>query len=151
MALNSDRIKPAEFARNVFAMTVPQGVTFEDVKKPEFYAHIAAKLHPTDHIEVTDDEGTFFAELFVVACARNWAKVSVLRFHELEESRPEADKEVGEAFAEELKKYKVDWTQNSKARVIRLTDKQVLSEQHASKAAAEKWLKDYITTNIALV
>ena len=151
MALNSDRIKPAEFARNVFAMTLPEGVTFEQAREPAFYAHIAAKLHPTDRIEVTDDEGTFFAELFVVSCARNWAKVSVLRYHELEESRPASNEKTDVFFTEELKKYRIDWTQNTKARVIRVLDKQVLSENHTSKAIAETWLRDYITKTIVLV
>lgn len=149
MSLMQDRIKPAEYVRNVFAVVLPQGTKFEDVKDPAFWAHTASKLHPTDRIEVLDEEGTFFAELLVVACARNWAKVSVLRFHELTESIPDAKQQTSDAMKEERAKYKVDWQQGTKARVIRLSDKQTLVDNLPSKADAEKWLTTYLTQNFS--
>ena len=139
MALNQDAIKPAEFVRNVFAVTLPIGTPFEEVTKPEFWAHTAAKFHPTDRVEIMDAECTYFAEAIVISCARNWAKLSVLRFNELSESKPHVSTNVAER-----DKFKVDWTQNTKARVVRIADKQVIKEFVPSKADAEKWLTTYI-------
>jgi hypothetical protein len=144
MALTQDQLKLAEFSRNVFAIELPANTTLDDVKKPEFWAHTASKLHPTDRIEVLDAEGTFFAELFVVACARNWAKVSVLRFVELTESVANGKKVASDAKKEERAKYLVEWTQGDKGRVIRLSDKQVISKDHPNKVAAEAWLDKFI-------
>jgi hypothetical protein len=145
MALTQDKLKLAEFARNVFAIELPPNTTIDDVKKPEFWAHVAGKLHPTDRIEVLDAEGTFFAELFVVACARNWAKVSVLRFVELVESVADGKKATKDELKDERAKYVVEWTQGDKGRVVRLSDKQVITKDHASKAAAEAWLEKFIS------
>lgn len=146
MALTQEKIKPAEFVRNVFAVVLPLGTKFEEIKDPAYWAHTAAKLHPTDRIEVMDEEGTFFAELLVVSCARNWAKVSVLRFHELVESLPTARQQQSDAMKDERAKYKVDWQQGTKARVIRLSDKQTLIDNLPSKADAEQWLTRYLST-----
>lgn len=150
MALMQDSIKPAEYMRNVFAATLPPNTSFEDVKKEAFWAHVAAKFHPTDRVEVMDAEGTFFAELMIISCGRNWAKVSVLRFHELSETLPQAAAEATQKGSNsKLAEYEVDWTQATKARVVRLVDKEVIKENFPSKADAQKWLLSYVDGIVA--
>jgi hypothetical protein len=144
MALMQDKLNQAEYVRSVFAVTLPYGTPFDDIKNPAFWAHTAAKLHPTDRIEVVDEEGTYFAEVMVISCARNWAKVSILRFHELSESIPNAKDDASADIQDKLGEYTVDWTQNTRARVIRKSDREVIKENFASKADATKWLASYV-------
>ena len=146
MALMQDKLKQADYVRNVFAATIPQGTEFNEILNPAFWAHTSNKLHPTDRIEIMDEEGTYFAEVMVVSCAKNWAKVSVLRFHELSEAIPDSKATTAEELKAKKLEYKIDWTQDTKARVIRLADKQVLQENFPSKADAEKWLTSYLTS-----
>lgn len=135
MALVADRIKQAEFVRNIWAVTPEINTKFEDLKKPSYWAHVAAKLHPSDRIEVVSEDSTYFAELYVVSCGRNWAKVSVLRFIELEEDQ--ADMTQSET-------HKVEWVGGSaKARVVRLEDNAVIKEGFQNKAEAAKWLEGH--------
>jgi len=148
MALMQDKLNQAEYVRSVFAVTLPYGTPFDDIKNPAFWAHTAAKLHPTDRIEIMDEEGTYFAEVMVSSCARNWAKVSVLRFHELAESLPEGRSSAVDTLKDKMAEYEVDWTQNTKARVVRKSDREVIKENFASKADATKWLASYAANTV---
>lgn len=141
MALSPSSLKPAEYVRNVFAITPEHGVTIDDLKEPEYWAHVAAKLHPTDRVEVTSEDGTWFAEVFVTACARNWAQVSVLRFHELAEATKPA--------VSNSPKHIVQWKgQNKLHCVIRVSDKAVIKEAFTTAALANAWLADYETKSL---
>lgn len=137
MALTADRIKLAEYVRNIFVIVPELNTKLEDMLRPAFWSHVAAKLHPSDRIEVIAEDGTYFAEFYVVSCGRNWAKVSLLRMHELAEDTPEVTKAVSS-------EYEVQWAGGQeKARVIRLVDKQVLQAGLSSKKEAAEWLAKY--------
>ncbi len=77
------RCKPAEIARNSWAVTVEHGTNREDLRRPEFWALVGKNFRPYDRIEVRADDGTFFAEYLVVTADRAWAKVHELRFEKL--------------------------------------------------------------------
>lgn len=77
------RCKTADIARNLWVVTVEQGTTREDLKRPEFWALVGKNFRPTDRIEVHADDGTFFAEYLVITADRAWAKVHELRFEPL--------------------------------------------------------------------
>lgn len=142
MVLTPERIKQAEFARNVFAISPEPNVKLADMLQPAFWSHVAAKLHPTDRIEVIPEDGTYFAEFYVVSCGRNWAKVSLLRMHELVEDTPEA---ASTASVE----YEVQWAGGQeKARVMRLSDKAVIQSGFATKKDAAEWLHKYETEHM---
>ena len=141
MALSPSNLKPAEYVRNVFAITPEHGVTIDDLKEPGYWAHVAAKLHPTDRIEVTSEDGTWFAEVFVNAAAHNWAQVTVLRFHELAEAAKPA--------VNVAPKHSVQWKgQNKLHCVIRTSDKAVVKEGFTSAALANAWVADYETKSL---
>ena len=135
MALNAQHMKPVEFVRNVFGVTAPAGSKFEDVLKTDFWTHVAARFHPTDRIEVMADDGSWFAELIVISCARNWAKVSTLRFVELSESTPD------EAPAGE---FEVKWRGQANGHcVVRLSDKEVIKSNFPTAKEAKVWLAEH--------
>lgn len=138
MKLNTDRMHAADYVRNVFSVTAPIGVAVSDLTNPEFWTHVASKLHPTDHIEVIAEDGTYFAELFVISAGGNWAKVAVLRQINLEYS--------GEAVPP-VEGYYVKWSSpHTKYRAHRTSDKEVLKDGFATAAQAHKWLGEYVKT-----
>lgn len=77
------RCKPAEVARNAWAITVEQGTTREDLRRPEFWSLIGRNFKPYDRVEVRIDDGTYFAEYLVITADRAWAKLEELRFYQL--------------------------------------------------------------------
>jgi hypothetical protein len=134
MSITNSRVKDAAYVRNIFSATPEIGTKYEDVLKPEYWSHVAASFHPTDRIEVLSEDGSWFAELFVVSCGRNWAKVCPLRFVELSESVP----------TEAQDKFKVVWRgQVHKHSVVRIADNAVIKTEFATAADAKKWMDDY--------
>ncbi len=81
--LGAERMKGAEFERIVHVATPGHGATIDDLLKPECWAAVAPKLRPWDHVEVRAEDGTYYAELLVLACDRTWAKMHVLKYDTL--------------------------------------------------------------------
>lgn len=77
------RFKLAEYERQDWILNAPHGTEIEDVIQPEYWAHIAAKMRPYDHVEVRAEDGSYIAQLIVLGCDRNWAKVQVLNKFDL--------------------------------------------------------------------
>jgi hypothetical protein len=130
-----NRVKSAEYVRNIFSATPEIGTKYDDVLDPRYWTHVAPTLHPTDRIEVLAEDGAWFAELIVLSCGKNWAKVFPLRFVEMSESQPE------EAPGAE---YVVVWRgMVHKHSVVRTADKVVVKAGFASAAEAKTWLATY--------
>src|SRR5262245_5047790 len=64
--------------RNVHAITPPLNTPYEALFKPEFWANVARKIRPGDLIEVTAEDGTYFAQLYVLATAEQSVAVAEL-------------------------------------------------------------------------
>jgi len=137
MKLTQDRFTPAEFARTIHAVTSQPDTKFEDTLKPEYWTHVASKMRAKDRIELTAEDGTWFAELFVVAAAANWAKVSVLRFVELAEAKPGTKSSTPEQFVASWGGPKNLW------RVNRKSDKALLKDGFESKELAQAWITEH--------
>lgn len=128
------KIQLAEFSRNVFAVSVPAGVSTETLSTPENWMHVAAKLAKGDHIEVYPEDGAYFAEFIVVAASKNWAKVVLAR--EVNLAFTHVDKGPDEMY--------VQWgTPTTGFRVHRRSDKQVVKADFATKELAEIWVTKY--------
>jgi len=134
--LTNGRFQLAEYVRNDFVATPEAGTSHEDLLKPEYWAHVAADLRPGCIIQAIPEDNTYFAEYFVIACARNWAKVSLLRFVELAEAKADIPEEKG-AFEVNFGGPVQKW------RFIRVADKQVIKSGFATKAEALKEMADY--------
>ena len=93
MSLSPDRIKEAEFVRHAFRVTVPNDVKYDEVLKPEFWVHVAAKMNGDAHdlVEVMPEDGSWFALLIVVSASRLHAKCLPLLFKTLEAEAAEKD------------------------------------------------------------
>lgn len=133
--LSTARMKAAEYERREYVVTVEHGVTIEDVQKPAFWQHVAAKLRPWDHIEVRADDESFYAELLVRSMGKGWAVVSLLSHVELAKKEPEA--EPGADFL-------VKWGgPHNKHQVIRVADNVLMSKGHGSAADAHTWIAEH--------
>lgn len=140
MALTQDKLHNAEYVRNIFCVTPEMGVELKDMLKPDFWAHVAAKFRPSSRIEVLSEDSTWFAELLITSCGRNWASVSVLRFVELAEAATPAPRE---------EEYEFQWKgQNKLHCVIRKADHAIVKDGFPTKAEAVKWLQGYQTAQL---
>ena len=132
-----NRTQLAEHAFQHHVYTAESGDYPEDFLKPEYWALVAAKMQPFDHIEVRTDDGTYWAELLVVACDRTWAKV-----HKLRDARLQP---VGEVAVDP--QFKVEWKgPHHKFCVIRVSDGSMVHSGETDKIAASRWLDGYIRT-----
>jgi hypothetical protein len=75
------KLQLASYAIGQHFLMVAPGTTPSHVAAPDFWVHQAAKLKPFDRIEVVAADGSFDAELRVVAVDPRglWAQVRVLR------------------------------------------------------------------------
>ena len=134
--LSPDRIKEAEFVRTVFAVAVPAGTTLAEMASPAYWTHVAARLQNGSRLEVTPEDGAWYAELYVVACAKTWAKTVLLRQVALESSEPLPDETHG---------FTIAWGGNlKKFRVVRDSDKAELKAEFPTKREAGAWLDNYL-------
>lgn len=138
--LNHTRMKEAGYVRTLWVVTVEQGVTRDDMMKPEFWSHVSMQFSPYDRIEARCDDGTFFAEYLVLACERTYAKLKELSFVGL------TSKDVAMTQAEQEEyEYKHRGPHRGHS-IIRKSDGEVMTEQQESKQAALAWLKNYKDT-----
>ena len=128
--LQEARMAQAEFQRNVWSITVADDVTVEDMLEPEFWAHVCTKLQRGDHIEANPKDLNWYAEFIVLGKDKLWAKViqkgETLFLFNPTEGSPDP-------------KFTVKFNPRKQWRVLR--DADVMSEDHPSKEAAQKWLK----------
>jgi hypothetical protein len=131
------RLKQAEHLRNVFCVTVPPEVTFDQVQRADFWAHVGAQLKPCDRIEVVPEDLSWFGELIVTDCDRLWAKTSPLRFVEL----------AGKAGGDTPSGYTVKHMGPVKKHVvIRESDGAIVQEGISTKVEAKAWITDHLKT-----
>lgn len=146
------RCKSAELARNAWAVTVEQGTTREDLKRPEFWALLGKNFKPYDRIEVRADDGTFFAEYLVRTADRAWAKVEELTFYTLGTQ----DVSLTEAAAADVRsRYSVKYNGPHLRYCVERKDgskTERLKDKCKDQAEASSWLEDHLRTvgNIAV-
>lgn len=132
-----NRFQPAEYQRVIYSATPEANTPVADLKKPEYWAHIAQQLKSGDRIEVEREDGAYFIELLVREVGRTWAKVVSLREITLEDT----------AFTipEELKEYDVEYKGKiTKWSVIRIKDRSAVYEGGSTKQDAVNWLTDHL-------
>lgn len=125
-------LQPQDFARSVYCLSVDRGVSLEEVLKPDFWAHVAYRLKPSDRIDVYTEDSSYYAELLVVGTNRTNASVVVIHKIDLAKSVRTIGVPVDSA-----SQYEVVWgTPATKYQVIRKADGFVFSNGHADANAA---------------
>ena len=119
----------AEHVRQIYRVIADEGLTVEDIKRPDYWVHVAARLRPGDRIEVEAEDGLWFAELYVRAASRMEAIVDVLRVCPLGPDGKPAE------VAESL--YRVQFKGPKKLHcIIRNSDDVIVTEGISTKEAA---------------
>lgn len=136
--LNPARFTYAEHDYNNWSVNAEQGTTREDLKSPNFWAHVANKLRAGAEIRVLAEDGSFIARFLVIAADRTWARVHELSFIDL---RAEAAPVDLEAVVDD---YEVKLRGPKRWSVLRKSDRAVLQENLYTKEDADQWLKRYL-------
>lgn len=139
------RIKPQEYARNLWVITVEDGTTMEDIKKPGFWATVAINMKPYDRVEVRCDNDAFFAELLVLRADRTSAIVKELSFVKLAKEDKVTDNNTIDSDDYE---YKFRGPQK-KHSIVRKSDGAIMTENMGSKEEALSWLATYLSESRA--
>lgn len=144
--LQTTRLRNAEFERAIYTATPEHGTKFEDMLVPKYWANVAHKFKPGDRVEITAENGEWFAELMVAAAARLWAKMAVLRYVELvDAAAPAHGPEATPEEADPANDYDIKWAGNTaKWRIVRKADKEPLHQGFQTKEQAQSWLADYL-------
>ena len=126
--------KPANFklveaAHNTWHDDAEPGVVYDDILKPEYWAHIARGVKVGDHIQVKAMDGTFFAWLMIEAVTGTGVFVSELLFR----------KEVGVVEQAVEGDFYVQWVRgDDRWRIVRASDKEVVDRGYPNKTTAEE-------------
>ena len=132
--LNASRFSAANQVRNVWAVTPEEGTDFDELLRPDYWAHIAKSLRPNDILEVVPDENDYFARLMVRDVGNIWAEVVLLDRYEFEAIEDRTVRPDGLA---------VTWKgPHLRFSVIRVADGKVVKTGFAEKAAASRWIAD---------
>lgn len=143
--ITSGRVKLAEFARNTWVAVAPHGETIENAKSSEWWANVASQFKLWDRIELRAEDGSWFAELVVLAASRLALDARVISYTEFD-APAVADARDAESLPSIL-----DVNYGGpvhKYRVIRKADSEVLAHG-LSKKAAIAWAWDYAQTGKA--
>ncbi len=133
--LATNRIQFAEQMRNIWYVTPEVNTPFEALLDPKYWAHVSAKFRPRDRIEVDAEDGSYFAELLVVDAGRLFAKVVVLRKHEL----------VPVEIQDLSPDFEVKWAgPHAKWRVVRKKDRGSLKDGFENRQDAEMYLASHL-------
>lgn len=76
--LPESRFRMAEYVRSVWNIVPEAGTPYEALLAPGYWLHNAAKLKPSDIIEVYPDDGSYYARLIVVGAGNRGALVQQL-------------------------------------------------------------------------
>ena len=151
VALIPPDMKLADFARNRFLARPPAGTTLEDLLNPVFWAHVARQFAPGggDIIEVHPVDGAYYAELFVAEC-RKTGLVNEIRLVKISCTPLSADTTVDKPAdttvdkqAEPEGAYRIVYRGTEKKHTVtRVADNTIVSEGHATKQDAQKWIDE---------
>lgn len=127
-----------------YDVKIALGVSLQDLQDPAFWAHHAVRMRPCDEIRARAEDGSWVAYLLVLDASRTWARVKVLSEHKL----GTADVALSQAVLEDQEKrvaeikanFTITFRGPHRHSVIRKQDKTVMSEDHITKADAERWL-----------
>lgn len=138
--LAQNRLQLSEHYSVTYAASLPGDHTLEDAQKPEYWAHSAARLRQSDMIRLIPEDGSYFAELVVVAVGKGYAKVKLLRAVDLHEAVVE---DAGTALLDAPMFVKWFGPQ-VKFGVVRKSDNERIKEGFAEKGQAERWMAEHL-------
>ena len=149
ISITPNRVRGAEFHRNVWCVTPEKDTTAEAVLAPGYFTHVAQQLRVGDHVEVCPEGAAWYLELFVLATSKLDAKFGVLRvvtFAPAEAAAPVAAPAQAPLALEDWRStYYIKWGgPKARFRIHRLTDHEVLEGGFDTAEDAEAWLAGHL-------
>lgn len=136
MKLAIPRFKQADYVRTVHAIVPEDGTPYEALFEPSYWAHVAEKMKPFDRVEVRAEDGSYYAELIVLASERLAARVAEIVKVDLEVPEQEINSE-----------YKVKWKgPQHKWAVVRISDGETVHKGSDTPEQAQKALAELVKT-----
>lgn len=133
--LHPTRFQEAEFATKTWFVTVEHGVTIEQARDPAFWAHIAQQVKPYEEFKVVQEDGSWVAQLLVLATDRTWVRTHLLAFHDLTKEK---------VVEPHSSAHRVEWKgPHHKWVVIRNSDGAMVKTKIDSKEAAARELLEH--------
>ena len=136
--MQESRMKLAQYERQDWIANAEIHHTIDDILKPGYWAHMAAKLTAFDHIEVRAEDGSWVAYLLVIQADRLWAKVVL-------------DHKIDLVSAEEMPstspEHTVEWKgPHRRFGVVRVSDQELIRADFHTKEEASQWMREHERT-----
>ena len=158
ISISPNRLRSAEYHRNVWSVTPEAFTPLSVVLAPGFFTHVAAQFRVGDRVEVSPEDGVWYAELLVRSVSKLDAKFGVLLYRDFDESQPILVPDTDEAAPlldddvitapPEPKwtgDYAVKWAgPKAKFRVMRPSDRSVLQDGFDTEADAKAWMNGHL-------
>jgi hypothetical protein len=133
-ALGMDRFKRAEFMEPVHHALVPEGCTADDLKRPEFWAHVSRIMGFGHLVHAMAEDRSFYAQGIVLDAGATWAKIDWFMVRELgAATNLDAEDE----------DYVVRFIPTKGFRVVRKSDRAVIKDGLADRGAALIYIKEH--------
>lgn len=133
--LSITKFHQADHKRVTYVAYPAEGTTFEDVLRPEYWAHISNRLRVTDIIEVIPEDMSYYARLIVLLPGRTFAKVALLEKINL--SGVDAGAAVDDGYEVKLRGPR-KWS------IIRKSDKAIIAEDIDREVDARAKLAEHL-------
>lgn len=139
VSLSPNRVRGAEFHRNVWCVTPEKGTKISDVLSPGFFAHVAPQFRVGDHVEVSPEGGDWYAEMLVRSASKLDVTLGVVHVVEfMAVSVSQASESWKDAFY-------VKWGgPKAKFRIHRTADHEVLEGGFDTAQGAESWIAGHL-------
>jgi hypothetical protein len=136
MQLSDKRFAEADYIRSHWQATVNHGTSPDDLKDPNYWAHVALKLKVGDRIDACAETGEWYAQLVVRKCDRISAVVGFIHLVEFNENVEPM---------EEDSEYEVMWAgQHHKWRIMRVADNEVVKHGFETREDARQGIREYL-------
>lgn len=134
MKLPAGRMKPLEFMMNQWVVVAETGTSRYDIQNPHYMQMYAIRLKRNDFVHVLFDDETFYGRYIVRDCSRTYAVLKELEWHDL------TGEDIKKSVMDE---YSYKWRgPHSRHCIVRNKDGTVMTEHHAEKVDALKWLTE---------
>tara|TARA_Y100000310_G_scaffold320331_1_gene376681 strand:- start:5597 stop:6064 length:468 start_codon:yes stop_codon:yes gene_type:complete len=119
-------------------VTLPLGVTVDDLVVPTFWAHVARHLKPLSEIRADAIDGSFITRMYVTQVGDTWAKVHVWLNTDMRDASVSDD---DPNFYVEFPNATDRWC------VRRKTDKSIVKSGFTTREDAATWMQGHVAAN----
>lgn len=135
--LDAARFKGAEFQRAQWVVTAHAHNQPEDLLRPDYWAHVAARLGPWHHIEARANDGSWYAEYLVLEAGRAWARVHMLHSWRLTTA------DVALSQAARMSPYEIVFRgPDGLWSVVRKSDRAIVHQNEQTEGGALDWVNE---------